>query len=1069
MWFTRLSIANPVMAVMVMLAFVVLGLFSYQRLKVDQFPEVDFPTVVVQTDYPGAAPEVVESEVTRKIEEAVNTIAGINQLFSRSYESSSVVIVQFNLDVNGRRAADDVREKLAIIKASFRDEVKEPRVSRFDPASTPIFSIAVTSPDASKSVQELTTYADQVLTKRLQNVRGVGSITLVGGVKREINIYLKPQAMEAFGVSVEAVMAAVRTENQDLPAGSLRSREAERSVQILGRVKRPEDLNGLIVARRGGAGGQALRLSQLAEVVDGPEELENLALYNGRRMLALEVKKSQGENTIDVVDGLQAAIALLKPQLPPGMALEVIRDGSRSIRLSVANVKRTLFEGALLTIAIVFLFLNSWRSTVITGLTLPIALIGTFAFMDLFGFTINMITLMAMSLCVGLLIDDAIVVRENIVRHVQMGKTARAAALAGTNEIGLAVLATTLSIVAVFLPIGFMSGIIGKFFHEFGLTIVAAVMISMFVSFTLDPMLSSVWHDPAIDREHKRGERFKPVGLYDHTLGRLTHAVDQAAHRLGDAYVATLAWSLRHKGVTVSIALSTLVGAIALLPMLGTEFVPKADYSETNLSYYTPVGSSLASTEARARQVDAILREMPEVKYTLSTINTGQAAGRNYVSVFIRLVDRKDRKRSVDEMSVPLRARLNTLAGITVTHVGLVDSVGGGKPISLSIQGTDLVELQRLTTTLMAKLAKIPGLVDPDTSMKPPKPTVAIEVRRDAANDLGLSVGSITNSLRAMVAGQTVGDWRAANDQTYDIKVRLAPASRDNPQDLGRISLVLGSNPDGSSRSVRLSQVADIRAGFGATQVNRRDLNRESELSANTDGRSVGEVSTDVRKLIAATPLPPGYSYRFGGSTKDMQESFGYALSALALGVVFIYMILASQFRSFLQPLALMSSLPLTLIGVVGALLVWRSTLNMFSVIGVIMLMGLVTKNAILLVDFAIRARATTTDDQGLETPGLPRNEALLLAAKVRLRPILMTTLAMIFGMLPLALALTEGSEQRAPMGQAVIGGVITSSLLTLVVVPVIYCWLDDMGSWIQRKLTRAASAEQPIAAAAPK
>jgi HAE1 family hydrophobic/amphiphilic exporter-1 len=1069
MWFTRLSIGNPVMAVMVMLAFVVLGLFSYQRLKVDQFPEIDFPTVVVQTDYPGAAPEVVESEVTRKIEEAVNTIAGINQLFSRSYESSSVVIVQFNLDVNGRRAADDVREKLAIIKASFRDEVKEPRVSRFDPASTPIFSIAVTSPDASKSVQELTTYADQVLTKRLENVRGVGSIALVGGVKREINVYLKPQAMEAFGVGVEAVMAAVRTENQDLPAGSLRSREAERSVQIIGRVKRPEDLNELIVARRGGGAGQAVRLSQVADVVDGPEELENLALYNGRRMLALEVKKSQGENTIDVVDGLLSTIALLKPQLPPGMSLEVIRDGSRSIRVSVANVKRTLIEGALLTIVIVFLFLNSWRSTVITGLTLPIALIGTFAFMDMFGFTINMITLMAMSLCVGLLIDDAIVVRENIVRHVQMGKSAREAALTGTNEIGLAVLATTLSIVAVFLPIGFMSGIIGKFFHEFGLTIVAAVMISMFVSFTLDPMLSSVWHDPAIDREHKRGERFKPVGLYDHTLGRLTHAVDQAAHRLGDAYVATLAWSLRHKGMTVSIALSTLVGAIALLPMLGTEFVPKADYSETNLSYYTPVGSSLASTEARARQVDAILREMPEVKYTLTTINTGQAAGRNYVSVFIRLVDRKDRKRSVDEMSVPLRARLNALAGITVTHVGLVDSVGGGKPISLSIQGTDLVELQRLTTTLMAKLAKIPGLVDPDTSMKPPKPTVAIEVRRDAANDLGLSVGSITNSLRAMVAGQTVGDWRAANDQTYDIKVRLAPLSRDNPQDLGRIGLVLGSNPDGSSRSVRLSQVADIRAGFGATQVNRRDLNRESELSANTDGRSVGEVSADVRKLLAATPLPPGYSYRFGGSTKDMQESFGYALSALGLGVVFIYMILASQFRSFLQPLALMSSLPLTLIGVVGALLVWRSTLNMFSVIGVIMLMGLVTKNAILLVDFAIRARATTTDDQGLEKPGLPRNEALLLAAKVRLRPILMTTLAMIFGMLPLALALTEGSEQRAPMGQAVIGGVITSSLLTLVVVPVIYCWLDDMGSWIQRKLTRPASAEQPIAAAAPK
>jgi len=1051
MWFTRVSIGNPVMAVMVMLAFVVLGLFSYQRLKVDQFPDIDFPTVVVQTDYPGASPEVVESEVTRKIEESVNTIAGINQLYSRSYEGTSVVIVQFNLDMNGRRAADDVREKLAIIKAGFRDEVKEPRVSRFDPASRPIFSLALTSPDNSRSVQDLTTYADQVVKKRLENVRGVGSVTLVGGLKREINVYLKPQAMEAFGVGVDVVMAAVRSENQDLPAGALRSREAERIVQIDGRVKRPEDLGGIIVARRN---GQPVRLAQVAEVVDGPEEIETLALYNGRRMLALEVQKSQGENTVEVVDGLLQAAAALRPLLPPGTSLDVVRDGSRPIRVSVANVKRTLFEGALLTIGIVFLFLNSWRSTVITGLTLPIALVGTLLFMYLFGFSINMITLMAMSLCVGLLIDDAIVVRENIVRHVQMGKSAHDAALAGTNEIGMAVLATTLSIVAVFLPIGFMGGIIGKFFHEFGITIVAAVMISMFVSFTLDPMLSSVWHDPAIDRE---GQPFQPEGLYDHTLGRITHWVDRASHRLGDLYVGALGWSLQHKGATAAIAIASLVGAFALVPRLGTEFVPKADYSETFVNFYTPVGSSLETTEARARQVDTILREMPEVKYTLTTINTGQAAGRNYVSVFVRLVDRQDRQRSVDQMSDPLRARLAQVAGITVTHVGLLDAVGGNKPISLSIQGTDLAELQRLTGSLMARLAQVPGVVDLDTSMKPAKPTVAVAVKRDAASDLGLSVGSITNTLRALVAGQTVGDWRAANDQSYDVKVRLAPAARDNPDDLARLGLVLGSNADGSMRTVRLSQVAEVRAGTGATQINRRDLNRESELTANTAGRALGEVSADIRKVLDATPLPPGYSYRFGGSTKDMQESFAFAVSALALGVVFIYMILASQFRSYLQPLALMSSLPLTLIGVVAALLAWRSTLNMFSIIGVIMLMGLVTKNAILLIDFAIRARA----DEGLS-----RNDALLKAAKVRLRPILMTTLAMIFGMLPLALALSEGSEQRAPMGQAVIGGVITSSLLTLVVVPVIYCWLDDLGQWARRKVRgdAAQAARQPAA-----
>ena len=1043
MWFTRVSINNPVMAVMVMLAFVVLGMFSYQRLKVDQFPEIDFPTVVVQIDYPGASPEIVEAEVTRKVEEVVNTIAGINQLYSRSYEGSSVVIVQFNLDVVGRKAADDVREKLALVKTSFRTEVKEPRVSRFDPASRPIFSLALTSPDHSVGVQSLTTYADQVVKKRLENVRGVGAVTLVGGLKREINVYLKPQAMEAFGVGVDAVLAAVRSENQDLPAGALRSNELERSVQILGRVREPGDLLAIVVARRN---GQPVRLGQVAEVVDGPEELESLALYNGQRMTALEVQKSQGENTIEVVDGLQQAVQQLKPGLPPGMALDVVRDGSRPIRVSVRNVERTLVEGALLTVAIVFLFLNSWRSTVITGLTLPIALFGSFVVMYAFGFSINIVTLMAMSLCVGLLIDDAIVVRENIVRHVQMGKSARDAALDGTAEIGLAVLATTLSIVAVFLPIGFMGGIIGKFFHEFGITVVAAVLISMFVSFTLDPMLSSVWHDPAIDRE---GRPFRPQGLYDHTLGRVTHAVDRGAHRLGDAYVATLGWALRHKGATVALALATMVAALALVQRLGTEFVPKADFSETAVNFYTPVGTPIATTEARARQVDAILRQMPEVVSTLATVNTGQSAGRNYVSVFVRLVDRNRRDRSVEQMSVPLRAQLQQVAGITVTHVGLLDAVGGGKPISLSIQGPDLAELQRLTQAAMTRLATVPGLVDLDTSMKPPKPTLAIEVRRDAASDLGLSVGSITSALRALVAGQTVGDWRAVNDQSYEVKVRLAPAARADPADIGRLGLAAGNNADGSARIVRLSQVADVRLSTGATQVNRRDLNRESELNANTSGRSLGEVSADIRRALEAHPLPPGYAYRFGGSTKDMQESFAYAVSALALGVVFIYMILASQFRSYLQPIALMSSLPLTLIGVVGALLAWRSTLNMFSVIGVVMLMGLVTKNAILLVDFANRARASGTE----------RSQALLLAARVRLRPILMTTLAMIFGMLPLALALSEGAEQRAPMGQAVIGGVITSSLLTLVVVPVVYCWLDDLGLWVRRRLFGAGPA----------
>ena len=1048
MWFTRVSIHNPVFATMMMLALMVLGVFSLQRLQVDQFPNIDFPVVVVITEYPGASPEIVESEVSKKMEEGVNSIAGINALTSRSYEGQSVVVIEFGLHIDGRKAADDVREKVASVKPLLRDEVKEPRVLRFDPSAKAVWSVAVL-PDASAgaprlSAVELTNWADQVFRKRLENVRGVGSATIVGGTKREINIYLDPKALESFGITPDQVANAVRNENQDLPVGSIRSLQQERTIQIAARVQRPEDFANIIVARKNGA---AVRVGQLAQVRDGAQEIDSLALYNGERTLMLTVQKMQDENTIAVVDGLQKTLAEVQKQLPPGIKLAPIIDGSRQIRVSVDNVRRTLVEGALLTVLIVFLFLNSWRSTVITGLTLPIALIGTFFFMYVLGFTINMITMMALSLCVGLLIDDAIVVRENIVRHVQLGKTPFQAALDGTQEIGLAVLATTLSIVAVFLPIGFMGGIIGKFFHEFGLTIVAAVLISMFVSFTLDPMLSSIWHDPAVEHHSLRGP---PVTLYDRTLGRITGWFERTTESLADGYQGILAWALVHKVKTVLLAVGFLL-SVAMVPLLGTEFVPKSDFSETTLNFNTPTGTSLEVTEAKARQVEAIVRAFPEVKYTLATINTGNAQGKMYASIYIRMVDRKDRKLSIDEMSVKLRQRLQEVPGITVTHIGLMDSVGGSKQILFSIQGADTPTLERLTQTALAQLKDVPGLVDLDSSFKPNKPTLNVAVRRDVASDLGLSVAQIGSSLRTLVAGQTVGNWRAADDQTYDINVRLKPEARDTPQDLDRIPFALTSAADGSTRIVRLNQVATVVESTGSNQINRRDMTREVSISANVSGRSAGEVSADIKKVMDQIALPQGYSYKFSGSTKDMAEAFGYAISALALAVVFIYMILASQFKSFLQPMALMTALPLTLIGVVLALMMFNSTLSMFSVIGVIMLMGLVTKNAILLVDFAIRSREPSIAPDGSTVPGLDRNAALLLAAKVRLRPILMTTLAMVFGMIPLAFALTEGSEMRAPMGQAVIGGVITSSLLTLVVVPVVYCYMDDLAQWCRK------------------
>ncbi|MGC4397808.1 efflux RND transporter permease subunit [Hydrogenophaga sp. T2] len=1043
MWFTQVSLRNPVFATMVMLAFVVLGAFSYQRLQVDQFPNIDFPVVVVTTTYPGASPEIVESEVTKKVEEAVNAIAGVNTLSSRSYEGTSVVIIEFQLTVDGRKAADDVRERIGILRPTLRDEVDEPRVLRFDPASRAIWSVAVV-PAATEgrklSPVELTTWSEQVLKKRLENVRGVGAVNLVGATRRAINIELDPVAMQALGVTPEQVNAALRSENQDLPVGTLKTGEAERVVQVLSRAQNPRDFENIIVGRRGGS---PVKLGQVARVGDGTQEVESLALYNGERTLLLQVQKSQDENTIAVVDGLNAALKAVQAELPPGVKLEPIADGSRPIRVSVQNVRQTLIEGALLTVLIVFLFLNSWRSTVITGLTLPIAVIGTFFFMNLLGFTINMITLMALTLSVGLLIDDAIVVRENIVRHVQMGKGPYQAAMDGTKEIGLAVLATTLSIVAVFLPIGFMGGIIGKFFHEFGITMVAAVLISMFVSFTLDPMLSSVWHDPAIDAHGK------PPGnsLYDRTLGRVTHWFDRFQDDLAEGYQATLRWSLKHKLATLLLAIATFIASVFMLPLLGTEFVPKADFSETSISFNTPVGSSLQATEAKAREVEAILREFPEVRYTLTTINTGNAQGPMYASIYVRLVDRKERSRNADAMSALLRERLRRVAGITVTHVGLLDSVGGNKQIEFSLQGDDLGELERLSRVVREKLEPIVGLVDLDASVKPNKPTVDVVLNRELASDAGLTTGAVGSALRTLVAGTTVGNWRAQNGETYDVIVRLAPEARQRTQDLAQLPLNLAAAADGSARTVPLSQVARIVDTTGPNQINRKNLNREVAFNANVYGRSAGEVTADMRAALDGIALPPGYRYEFGGSTKNMQESFGYALSALALAIIFIYMILASQFQSFLQPLSLMTSLPLTLIGVVLALLMFGSTMSMFSIIGIVLLMGLVTKNAILLVDFAIRAREGRAGG-----PPLPRDEALLLAAKVRLRPILMTTLAMVFGMVPLAFALTEGSEQRAPMGQAVIGGVITSSLLTLVVVPVVYSYIDDFTAWLRRK-----------------
>ncbi len=1039
MWFTRISIGNPVLATMMMAAFVVLGLFSYQRLAIDQFPEISFPVVLVQTEYPGASPEIVESDVTRRIEEQVNTVSGSNKVSSRSYEGQSVVIVEFDLVTEPARAAQDVREKVALVRASFKKEVKEPIVLRFNPDDQPVLSLAVQSP--TRDARELTTLADQVVKRRIENARGVGRVSVVGGVKREVQVVLRPAEMEALKVGVDQVLTALRNENQELPAGSIVTREREQSVQVRGRLKSVADFERIVVARRG---GQPVYLGQVARVVDGQEERESLALVDGERAISLDIVKAQGENTIAVVDNVRRIAAELQRQLPADVKIVTVRDQSTAIRNSVKSVQRNIVEGAILTVVIVFLFLSSWRSTVITGLTLPISLVGTFLVMYAMGFTINLVTLLALSICVGLLIDDAIVVRENIVRHQAMGKHHRVAALEGTREIGLAVTATTFTIVAVFLPVGFMGGIIGKFFKQFGVTVAFAVMLSMFISFTLDPMLSSVWNDP--DAHGARGNG--PVA-------RLLRGFERLMRRLEDGYVAVLRWGLAHRWTTVAGAVLTLVAALGLARSVGSEFVPQPDNNEMYLQFYTPVGSSLELTADKTRQVEAALREFPEVVFTYATVNTGAVQGKNYATVFVRLKDRTQRAMSVKLLVAPVRARLERIAGITITNLG-VFSTFGSKQIEVSVQGADQKQIEALAARAVEAIRRIPGVVDLDTSSKPAKPTVAVEVDRAVASDLGIGVAQVGAALRPLLAGEVATTWKAPDDENYDVRIRLPMEGRRDIEDLARLTVASAQlDADGAPRLVPLRQVAKLVPTEGPTQINRKNLTREVTITANVYGAPPGTVGLEIQRQLEEIPVPPGFAFVTGGATRDMQESFGYALQALLLAVVFIYMILASQFRSFIQPVSIMASLPLSLIGVMVALLAWRSTLNMFSVIGFIMLMGLVTKNAILLIDFANQQRRA----------GVERGRALLAAAEIRLRPILMTTLAMVFGMLPLAVSTSEGAEQRAPMAHAVIGGVIASTLLTLLVVPVLYALLDDLAQALAR---RRPPTGEPVESAPP-
>ena len=1035
MWLTRVSINNPVFAAMIMLALMVIGLLATFRMKVEEFPNIEFPFVVVNTVYSGASPEVIETDITKKIEDQVNTIAGVKEVTSVTQQGLSQVIVQFDLNIPSDVAAQNVRDKLALVTPTFRDEVTTPIVAQYNPADAPVVSVTFRSDKM--SLRELSTYLDNTVKKQLQTVTGVGRVDILGGRQRQIRVLLNPTQMNAYKVSVNQISNALRSENVELPVGTINNQNQEMVIQVNGLVKTPNEFNQIIVAQNRSSTGAIVPvyLSQVAQVVDGQAEAESASLQNGQPAVAMDIIKMSDANVIDVVDKTQQRLAEIQATLPPGVTMTVVADSSKSIRGSLNNVVRTLIEGAILAVFIVWLFLGSWRSTIITGLTLPISLLGTLAAIWTFGFSINMMTLLALALCIGLLIDDAIVVRENIVRHVGMGKHHRQAALDGTQEIGLAVLATTLVIVAVFLPVAFMGGIIGRFFYQFGVTVSTAVLLSLFVSFTLDPMLSSIWPDPDAVHQHDRvNER---VSFRKRPISWLLDGFQRLLDRLTNLYSHILAWNLRHRLITMLIAIGSLVAAFFAVGLVGKEFVPQADMNEIKVKFETPVNANLDYTQQKAAQINAVLQSFPEVTNTYATVNAMSYSGNNRVQVNVSLVPKDERTRGLDALNRAMREQLQQVGGIKVTSVAAAAMAvsGGLKPIMISIKGNDLTELQRLSNEFMQKLSNVNGLVDLESTLKQPKSMVNVTINREAANDAGLSIGQIGQALRPLLAGDNVSTFKDDNGNNIDVNVRL---NDDNRQTISQLqSMYLSSSrmdSNGQPILIPLSQVANFSETLGAPQINRRSLFREVVVQANTDGRPAGDIGADITNIQNEMKLPPGYSFAVQGSNKDMAESIGYATTALGLAIVFIYMLLGSQFNSFLYPVAIMASLPLSLIGVFFALFLFGSSLNMFSIIGIIMLMGLVCKNAILLIDFIKESLSN----------GLSRTESIMLAGQTRLRPILMTTAAMVMGMVPLALGIGEGSEQQAPMAHAIIGGVITSTLLTLIVVPVIYTYLDD-------------------------
>jgi HAE1 family hydrophobic/amphiphilic exporter-1 len=1018
-WLAAICVKRPVFATVIALLFTVIGAFSYGSLGVDRFPKIDFPVVTVTTVIPGAAPEQVEMEASDKIESAVNTLSGIDELRSVSVEGVSQVFIQFDLDKDIHVAAQEVSERVNSVKNTLPPGSEEPQIIKLDPDSTPILTLVITGPGDERDVTE---FASKTIKRQIESMDGVGQVTVVGGRERQINVWVDPEKVKKLGLSPLDVERALRAQNIEYPSGRIEQGPLVLTVRTLGRVKTVDELRDIAILSRD---NYIIRIGDIATVEDGKAEPVSVGYKQGKPAIILNIRKQSGQNTVEVVETIKERLEEVKKQWPEGYGVQIARDQSEFVGNAIHAVKEHLIVGSILAALVVLLFLGNLRSTFISALAIPVSIISTFALMAQFGFTLNSLTMLGLTLAVGIVIDDAIVVLENIYKHIEeKKKDPYTAALDGTKEIGLAVLATTLSLIVVFLPVAFMSGIVGRFLNSFGLTMAFSIFVSMIVSFVLTPMLSSKMFKKE-DAHHvaKPPSKWSPYRLVER------------------GYMRLLGWCMRHRWVVVILTAATFFSTVPLAGIANKNFLPDEDESQFGITMRAPEGVSLESTRIIAGRIAAEMEELPEVEYALTTIGDDAQQTPNLATIYVKMTPPKQRKRTQQDVVVVARKMTEAHAEREKLRiqVGPIPAFSGGGPaaaIQLQVQGFDMKKLEGYTDKLVLALKNAPGVADYDTSLVVGKPEARIVINRKRAAELGVSVVDIASALRLMVGGYDVGNYTEKGEQ-YDVFVRATPESRNDIEKIKRLTV-----PSTKLGTVALENVVDISQGSGPARIDRYARKKSVFLYANIlPGASQQTVLDAVNKAAADLNMEPGYELSPLGQSKELGRAGKNFLLAFLLSFIFMYLVLAAQFESFIHPITILISLPLTVPFAILAVIIFDQSLNIFSALGILVLFGVVKKNSILQVDHTIQLRRE----------GLPRLEAILQANKDRLRPILMTTVAFVAGMIPLVLSSGAGAGTNRATGYVIIGGQSMALLLTLVATPVTYSVLDDVSVLIRR------------------